>query len=87
MTLHEIYSHVIFYQLIFKYYDDFLQRLPHDVEILGEFTGYMYFSPLTPTSTNGTPAEDIHYVHLNIKRSGKLVKVRRIYIMLMSKEC
>ncbi len=82
MTLDENYSHVIYNQLIFNfvyilyilYYANFLQRLPHDVEILGEFTGYMYFSPLTPTSDNGTPAADIHYVHLNIKRSGKLVK-------------
>ena len=71
MTLHENYSHVIYNQLIFKYYTNFLQRLPHDVEILGEFTGYMYFSPLVPTSNNGTPADDIYFVHLNIKRSGK----------------
>ncbi len=33
----------------------------------------MYFSPLTPTPNNGTPAEDIHYVHLNIKRSGEWI--------------
>ncbi len=72
MTLKH-YSQLIYNQLIFKYYRDFFQRLPHDVEILGEFTGYMYFSPLTPTSNNGTPADNIHYVKLNIKRSGKWI--------------
>ena len=47
------------------------QRLPRDVEILGEFSAHMYFSPVSPITHDGQPFDGIHYVQLNVKRSGK----------------